>query len=191
MTNPDFGHQTSPAFRKADGPSVDSTVWSSLASNLRDTFFTKKQPPLELISQPIAVADPLAVKRSPTSSALSFLLHAAVFALIVWFVMNARQHVVAIPLVETVPLTVKLTDPITMPAPKTMGGGGGGGARQLVEASKGHLPPVVKTQIAPPALLKVDHPRLAAAPAVVLPQKIRIPTNSNMPNLGMTQSPQI
>ena len=163
---------------------------AGLFGNLRDAFFPEKLPPLELVSQPVAVADPMAVKRSPASSMLSFLLHAGVFALLVWFILQARNHIVAPQKVEVTPVVVPpYIPPVTVPAPQTVGGGGGGGFHQPVIAEKGHLPPVEKAPINPPEL-QVDHPKLAVAPKLVMPQQIKIPDN-NMPNLGMPQSTQV
>ena len=166
------------------------SLLQTLFGNLRDFFFPEKLPPLELVSQPIEVADPMAIKRSPASSMLSFLLHAGIFAALVWFVLQARNHIVVPQKVEVTPVVVPpYIPPVTVPAPQSMGGGGGGGFHQPIEANKGHLPPVAKTPINPPEL-QVDHPKLAVAPAVVMPQQIKIPDNS-MPNLGMTQSTQV
>lgn len=163
---------------------------TGLFGNLRDFFFPEKLPPLELVSAPIAVADPMAVKRSPASSMLSFLLHAGIFAALVWFVLQARNHIVTPQKVEVTPVVVPpYLPPVTAPAPQSMGGGGGGGFHQPIEADKGHLPPVEKAPINPPEL-QVDHPKLAVAPAVVMPQQIKLPDNS-MPNLGIPQSTQV
>ena len=163
---------------------------TTLFGNLRDFFFPEKLPPLELVSQPIAVADPMAIKRSPASSVLSFLLHAGIFALIVWFIIQARNHMVVPPKVEVTQVIVPpYIPPVTAPAPQSVAGGGGGGLHQPIPAKKGHLPAVAKTPINPPEL-KVDHPKLAVAPAIVMPQQIKIADN-NMPNLGMTQSTQV
>ena len=163
---------------------------TGLFVNLRDFFFPEKLPPLELVSAPIAVADPMAVKRSPASSMLSFLLHAGIFAALVWFVLQAHNHIVPPQKVEVTPVvTPPYLPPVTAPAPQSMGGGGGGGFHQPIEANKGHLPPVEKAPINPPEL-QVDHPKLAVAPAVVMPQQIKLPDNT-MPNLGMTQSTQV
>ena len=173
------------------GTLPEVSLWKGLCSNLRDAIFPEKLPPLELASQPIAVADPMAIKRSPASSAISFVMHGAILAFIVWFMLQAHRQIVVPKQIATTPVYVPpYIPPVTLPAPKPMGGGGGGGAHQLVEASKGHLPPVVKTQITPPQILQVDHPKLAAPPTVVMPQHIEIP-NNNMPNLGATQSSQI
>ncbi len=77
------------------------------------------------------------------------------------------------------------------PAKLTMGGGGGGGNHEIVEPSKGKLPKMAKTQITPPQILRIDHPKLAVEPTVVMPQQIRLPDDPNMPNLGIPQSPQV
>lgn len=172
-------------------PVPEESLWKGLWGNLRDALFTKKLPPLELTSQPIAVVDPLAVKRDPLSSAISFVLHAGILALVLWFMMQARQQIVAPQHVEVVtPVQFTPFIPITLPVPQPMGGGGGGGAHQLVQASKGHLPPIAKTQITPVEVLKIDHPRLAVAPTVAVPPQVKLPTNT-MPNLGDTSAPQI
>lgn len=172
-------------------PVPDESLWARLGSNLRDALFPRRLPPLQLTSQPIAVADPLAVRRDPLSSGISFVLHAAVLALILWFLMQARKQIVPVQHVEVVtPVEFKPFIPITVPVPQSMGGGGGGGARQLVPASQGHLPPVAKTQIAPVEVLKIDHPRLAVAPTVAMPPQVKLP-DSTMPNFGDTQAPRI
>ncbi len=191
LTNIDLTSRIQLSALNVSGAVPDEPLWTRLGSNLRDAIFAKKLPPLELTSQPVAVIDPLAVKRDPMSSAISFLLHAGIFALVLWFMLQAHKQFVAPQPVVVVPVYIKPYIPVTLPAPTTMGGGGGGGAHEVVEANKGHLPPVVKTQVAPPQLLKIDHPRLAATPAVVMPPQVKIPTNSSMPNLGTTLSPQI
>jgi TonB family protein len=168
----------------------EESIWSSLWSNLRDTLFPRKLPPLQLTALPIAVADPLAVRRGPASSMVAFLAHGVIVAACLWFAMEARSHVVVPVKATVVPLTIQPYIPVTAPAPKPMGGGGGGGAHQLVEASKGHLPPVEKVRITPPQILKIDNPKLAAPPSVDLPRQVHIPDN-NLPNMGSPQSPQI
>ena len=169
----------------------DEPLWRRLGSNLRDAFFARKLPPLELASRPIAVADPLAVRRDPVSSAISFLLHVGIFALIVWFGFQTHKQIVEPKhVVVAIPIYVKPYIPVVVPAP-TIGGGGGGGEHQVVAANKGHLPPIAKTQIVPVQMLTVDHPKLAAAPSVVMPQSVKIPMNRSLPNFGMTQSTQV
>lgn len=171
-------------------PVPNESILGSIFGNLRDTFFPKKQPPLVLTSQPVAVADPLAVKRGPASSVTAAILHAIIIAAIIWFTLLAHRHMVIQPQVRVTPLTIRPFIPMTQPTPKAMGGGGGGGAHHIVEPVKGHLPQVAKTPVVPPQVLLVDHPKLAVQPAIKMPQQIKIP-DSRMPNLGMPQSTQI
>jgi periplasmic protein TonB len=115
--------------------------------------------------------------------------HAAIFALIGLMVLSGRKplapgtrSVVRVDVTPFVPLTPKLD--------QAMGGGGGGGAQSPVEASKGHLPMMAKTQITPPQILEVDHPRLPVPASIVMPQQIKLP-DANMPNMGVPTSSQV
>ena len=168
----------------------EESLLASLRANLREAFFPEKRQPLHLTSRPVAVPDPLAVKRGPASSVLSFLLHAGLIALVVWFVLHAPATVVVPQQAKVTPITIPPYIPFTPPAPKAAGGGGGGGAHQVVEPSKGRLPQIEHRQIAPPQKLIIDHPKLAVQPSVVAPKQMNIPDNT-MPNLGMPQSPQV
>jgi TonB family protein len=132
----------------------------------------------------------MAVKRSPASSAVSFVTHAVIIGLILLFTLQQwRERAIQKKLAVT-PVDVS---PFIPPSPMkdTMGGGGGGGNHEIVEASKGKLPKMMKQPLAPPQILKIDHPKLAVEPAVMMPQQIKLPDNPNMPNIGVPQSPQI
>ncbi len=166
------------------------SIWTSLWGNLRAAFFPSKLPPLQLTSQPVAVADPLAVKRDPTSSAISFAMHGLIISLVIWLTLQARTHIVAPKNAIVTPVTIQPYIPVTVKAPKAMGGGGGGGAHEIVEASKGHLPPVMKLQTTAPQILKIDHPKLAAQPSIDMPQQITM-QDKNMPDIGAPQSQQV
>jgi len=172
------------------GTMPHESVFGSFASNLRDTFFPAKLPPLQLTSQPIAVIDPMAVRRDPKTQAISFLTHAAIIGMVLWAAAQAHSHIVAVKKEAITPITFRPFIPVTVPAPKPMGGGGGGGAHQFVEASKGHLPQIAKTQTLAPQLLIIDHPKLAVAPTIEMPQQLHIADNS-MPNMGVPQSAQV
>lgn len=165
-------------------------LFAGLISNLKDTFFPHKEPPLHLTSRPVAVADPLAVKRDPASSAVSFVLHATVISLILWLALMPHPHAVMPKQQVITPITFQPYIPPTVPKIKAMGGGGGGGAHQVVEPTKGHLPQFQKLQTTAPQIIRVAHPILAAAPSVQIPQQIKIPDN-NMPNVGSPNSPQV
>jgi periplasmic protein TonB len=167
----------------------DESLLSGLVGNLRDALFPVKQPPLHLTSRPVAVSDPMAMHRDPTSTTLAFILHVVVITAVLWFTLTARPHVVTEKAVVITPITFRPYIPPTVPSPKAMGGGGGGGLHQVVEPIKGHLPPVTKLQTAAPQLIKIDHPRLAQPEAIQM-QNIKLP-DSNMPNVGVPQSPQV
>jgi protein TonB len=169
---------------------VEEPIWKTLFAGVVDVLFPKKLPPLKLSSTPIAVRDPMAVKRSPASSAVSFVTHAVIIGLILLFTLQQwRERAIQKKLAVT-PVDVS---PFIPPSPMkdTMGGGGGGGNHEIVEASKGKLPKMMKQPLAPPQILKIDHPKLAVEPAVMMPQQIKLPDNPNMPNIGVPQSPQI
>ncbi len=169
----------------------DQSAVGAFFSNLRDAFFPRRLPPLELQSKPVAVIDPMEVRRDPRTSAISAIMHVAIVAVLVWFAMQARQHFVAPKKVAVVPIQFQPMIPVTVPAPKTMGGGGGGGARQIVPPQRAKLPPVAKTPMMPVETLKVDHPKLVAQPAIAMPKQVKLPMTNAMPALGMPTSPQV
>jgi TonB family protein len=126
--------------------------------------------------------------QSRWTSMLSLVAHALICALIALFVLeqwHTRQ--VQRKLMATVVETPFIP---AMNLKDTMGGGGGGGNHELLEASKGKLPKFAKDQMAPPQILKIDNPKLAVEPTVVMPQ-IKLPDNPSMPDLGIPQSSQV
>jgi periplasmic protein TonB len=169
---------------------AEQPVWKTLWANVQDALFPRKLPPLELTSTPIAVVDPMKVKRNPVSSSISFVAHAIIIGLIILFTIQRwRERAVAKKEVAT-DVDLKPYIPPTIKMNQSMGGGGGGGNHEIVEASKGKLPPQSKVQLAPPQILRIDHPKLAVEPTVVMPQQIKLP-DTNMPNIGIPQSPQV
>lgn len=144
----------------------------------------------QLMSQPIAIFNPLVFKRDPTSSVISFFMHVAIITFVLWFALQAHKQIVLPQRTAVAPVDIMPYIPMTVVAPKTMSGGGGGGARQVVEASKGHAQLVVKTQVAPPEILKIGHPKLTETPTEVMPQQVKLPDNK-MPTFGDTQSAQV
>jgi TonB family protein len=167
---------------------IEEPIWRTLWNGVQDVLFPKKLPPLELTSQPVAVVDRMAVKRDPKSSAVSFVVHVVVVALILLMVL-ADWKTRAVQKSEVTTVTVPYIPPARLTAP--MGGGGGGGTHSLVEASKGKLPKMVKNPITPPQILKMDHPILPVEAAVKMPQPLKLPDAANMPNIGVPNSPQV
>jgi len=166
----------------------EEPIWKTLSNSLQDLFFPKKLPPLELTSAPIAVPDRMAVKRNPASQAVSFAAHVLVIGLILllaladWHIRQVQQKVAVVNETPFIPAA---------PAKLTMGGGGGGGNHEIVEASKGRLPKIAKTQITPPQILRIDHPKLPVEPTIVMPQPLKLPDQASLPNFGIPQSPQV
>ena len=125
--------------------------------------------------------------QSRWTSMLSLGAHALICALIVLFALDQwhtrevqKKLIATVDVMPFIP-AANLKD--------TMGGGGGGGNHELLEASKGKLPKFAKQQIAPPQILRLDNPKLAVEPTVVMPQ-IKLP-DASMPDLGVPQSPQV
>jgi periplasmic protein TonB len=190
LTNPNLkGGGQQAAYSNGLLLEADASVWSSLFSNLGE-LFGRKQPPLVLTSKPIAVGDPLRVKRSPATSVVSFLTHSAVIGLILWATLLPHKPVVVAQKPTLTHLDITPYIPVTAPSPKVMGGGGGGGARDIVEPVKGHLPKIAKTQTVAPQILLVDKPKMAVEPTVVMPKEVKVADNT-LPNVGMPQSQQV
>ena len=174
-----------------EDPTKEEPVWKTLGASITDIFFPKKLPPLELTSKPVTVVDPMVVKRSPMSSALAVVAHVVVIGLILFFfwaqwrtrAIERKKNLADVDVKPFIPMTLKMN--------QSMGGGGGGGAHELVEASKGHLPKMAKTQIVPPQIIRNDTPKLAVDPTIVMPQQVKLPDAPNMPNVGVPQSPQV
>ena len=166
------------------GEIKEQGVLASLISSFRDVFFAPKLPPLVLESTPIAVPDRLAVKRSPTSTAIAVGLHVVVIALIVLFI--ATQVHVTTPVKTAV---VSLTDPPPPPpiVPQQVQIGGGGGQHDVAPVTKGRLPKMAQEQFVPPKAPPTIAPKLAMDPTVVVQKDLKMATN-DMPNLGMPNS---
>jgi protein TonB len=167
---------------------AEGSVWVSLVSNLRDVFRPQKLPPLVLTSTPIAVVDPMAVKRSPQSSAISTGIHALIILLMILLFLYSKSRpqvkqavVTPIMIAPYLPKTPQITAPAS--------GGGGGGAHEVVPPTKGKLPKFAEKQLIPPQILKVDHPKIPIEPTIVMP-KMKVP-DTNLPNLGIPQAAQV
>jgi protein TonB len=159
-------------------------VFSSLISSFRDVFLPSKLPPLVLESKPIAVPDRMATKRSPASTAVAVVAHAAIILLIVLLI--AKHVQVAAPTKQAVATVI--APPLTPPiAPKAQQIGGGGGQHDIAPVSQGRLPKFAQQQIVPPKAPPTVAPKLAIDPTVVVQKDLKMADN-NMPNLGMPNS---
>jgi TonB family protein len=164
------------------------STWPPMGAHTPAGYTSSKQAPMMPASRPIFTVDPLAVQRDRTSSAISFAVHVVAITLVLSLAIKARTSLTPQPTVVT-PVDFKLTDPVlTVPVAKVQGGGGGGGAHQVEMPSKGRVPKVVvKTPTLAPQIIRISQPKLSVEPAVA----IKMPENSALPNLGVSQSPQI
>lgn len=174
---------------QADAPNLgaeikEPSVFQSLIENIRDVFFAPKLPPLVLESKPIAVADPMAVKRDPTSTAIAAGIHIAIILLILFVLGRKVIEVVAPQKKDVTSLTVPPPPPVL---PKQDRIGGGGGQHDLGPVTQGHLPKLAQEQIVPPKAPPTETPKIAVEPTVVVQANLKMPTN-NMPDLGMPNS---
>lgn len=128
--------------------------------------------------------------QSRWTSLLSLGTHTLLCALILLFALNQWHQRMVQKKMQATAIDVTPFIPAA-PFKETMGGGGGGGNHEILEASKGHLPKMAKTQITPPQILRLDNPKLAVEPTIVMPQPIKLPDAPNMPNIGIPQSPQV
>ncbi len=164
---------------------AEQSVFKTLGDSIRDVFFPQKLPPLVLESAPVAVADPMAVKRDPTSTAIAIVLHVLAIALIFWFV--ARKVLVVTPPKEA--QTIVALDAPTPPSPpKTKIMGGGGGQKGPAPVSKGSPPKFAPVQIAPPKA-PVIQPKLAVEPTIDVDPKLKM--QNKMPDIGMANAPNV
>lgn len=165
-------------------PFYTEPIWVGIRDDFRDVFFPAKLPPLQLESHAVAVRDPMARDRDRKSSLISIGIHLAVFALIAALILWHPKKKVTVAQIAP-PQVFNITPFMPFaPSPATTGGGGGGGDRDVLQAAKGKLPKIDKTQFVPPdEIIRNPKPKLAVEPTVVMPQNIKLP-NSAMPNLG-------
>jgi|GEM_PF-267000 len=168
----------------------EKPIWTDLYENIRDVFFPKKLPPLELTSKPIAVVDPMATKANPWSVGSAAVINGGIVALLLFF--GARQVIQKIePKVDVTPVDIT---PFKLNAPKqaqTAGGGGGGGSHDIVDPIKGHLPKIEQNPQVPPMVAVVEKPKLAMDSAINVQKDIKLPDNPNLPNVGVTNSANV
>jgi TonB family protein len=146
------------------------------------------QAPKQSYSRPIFTFEPLAFKRDPASSAVSFVFHVIVVTLVLSLALKARTIVALQPVTNVTPVDFKLSiPPMTLPVAKLAGGGGGGGAHEIVEPIKGHEPTIAKIQFAPPQIARISQPKLAVEPTML----VKMPESNNLPNFGVAQSQQV
>jgi len=165
--------------------------FQSLIANFRDVFFPEKLPPLELQSKPIAVADPMAVKRDPVSTGVAVGFHALALLLILWISAKAIKTAIAPPkaAVKNITFEEPPPPPPLVHTPVTQKAGGGGGQHDIAPVPKGAPPKFAEQQILPPTAPPKIQPKLAVDPTVNVDPKLQM--KSNLPTIGMPNSPVV
>jgi TonB family protein len=133
--------------------------------------------------------DRATAQKDPAAKAVSAIIHVVAISALLWLGFKAKTAIVP-PATQPVSITLyaPLPPPKILPVAPKMGGGGGGGAHQIIEPTRGNPPKVVSTRtFIAPQILKVDKPKLAMEPTEI----VKMPENPNMPNLGLSTSPQI
>jgi protein TonB len=186
QTGNETGHELDAFLGKAF---EDKSVWAGLFDNVHELFFPTKLPPLELTSTPIPVADPLAVKRSPLSVAISAGINIGILALALFAFRHQIEKVIPLNLTN-IDANISAWKPLT---PKTgkMGGGGGGGAHDILAPNKGHLPKIDPKPLLQPTPVTVDKPKIPMESAIDVQKNIKLPDNPTLPLIGVSQSPNV
>jgi protein TonB len=158
-------------------PVESKPIWVDLYESIRDVFFPPKLPPLELTSKPIPVPDRMAVKRNPWAFGISASFNVAV-VLVLLFIMGKK-------ILETVNKPALTNTPVDISefkAPKSdISAGGGGGSPDKIEAIKGKIPPPMKAPVIAPVIQ-------APVPSLDLQNDVTIPTDTKLPNFGVSNS---
>ncbi len=189
LTPPEIDpRQEAPHLREGSSPHLgelkEENVFTSLWESLRDTFSPRKLPPLELESQPIAVADPMRFRRDPKSTAIAVALHVLVIGLIAWLL---AEHVKLAPKQQATVTPIDLPVPPPKAPPKKLSIGGGGGQRGPTPVTKGTPPKFAEHQIVPPKAPPLEQPRIAIEPTIEVQKDVKMA--SSIPQLGVANSP--
>jgi len=166
----------------------EKSVFAGLFDNVHDLFFPTKLPPLELTSTPIPVVDPMAVKRSPASIAISVFVNLGILALLLFAFRKEIPNAVKVVTLGNVDISA--WKPVT-PKSGKIGGGGGGGSHDVVPPVKGHLPKIEKNPMMQPQVPVIDKPKIPVESAINVQQNIKLPDNPTLPMIGVTNSPNV
>ncbi len=181
----DTGHELDAFLGKAF---EEKPIWIGLWESIHDVFFPPKLPPLDLTSQPIPVADPMAVKANPWAIGISSGINITIAAILLFFAGRAVVQKITQPTVIT---PIDISDYKAPKALQLAGGGGGGGNHSILQANKGKLPKIEKDPVVPPQPQTFDKPKIPEMAAIDVQKNIQLPDNPNMPIIGMHSSTNV
>ena len=175
---------------KGRGSSRLEVQWGAgfggFGDRIKELFFPKKLPPLQVTSKPIRVKDIWSKDENfGWTQVVSMGIHAAVITLlvvpIIWHLApptEAKNKNVDVTQIDLSPYITRL------PAgAQKAGGGGGSNDRSLTPATKGK-PKFTWTQFTPPqAKIQNLNPKLAMDPSLLGPPDLKL-NSPNLPNIG-------
>jgi protein TonB len=183
-----------PASRREPEPFLatieEQPIWSGLYESLRDCFFKRKLPPLELTSQPIPVPDRMASNTNPWAVGTATLVNGAILALML--LMGVRAVVFSDP-ASRPDSKFHIDDfPLFAPAKSAPSHGGqGGGTNDLIDPNKGRLPKLDLNAVEKVQVPMLDHPKLALENSIAVPPDIKLDENPTMPLIGVHSSANV
>src|SRR5438876_253088 len=113
-------------------PELEISLWQSLKSNIRATFFPEEQPPLRLTSRPVRVREIWGSygfqKRSAVGTIfIHSLFLGGIVALSLWPISKAQEQPVTHEVVTLTTPDISVYQPVLKPEELSGGGGGGNG----------------------------------------------------------------
>ena len=162
---------------------------ASLMESLHDLLRPPQMPPLQLSSAPIAMQDPMALKRDPRATALAVAINGLILVTIVWF---GTHQVGAVVLANPVKVVTLIDPPPLLPKapPEAVVMSGGGGHPTPRPVARGNPPkfeqkaPVLLTE--PPKI----QTRVPIQPTVDVQMDLKM-AKTEMPNIGMSDAPAV
>jgi periplasmic protein TonB len=166
----------------------EKPIWSGLYESFRDALFPPKLPPLELTSTPIPVIDRMAGKTNPWAVGTATVVNGGILAIVILLGLNVATHHLSDPARSN---PIDLSQWKLPVLAKANSGGGGGGSNDLIDPIVGRPPKIEVTPLAPPQVAIIDTPKLAVNSAIAAPPDVKLPDETNVPNLGVAKSPNV
>jgi len=165
---------------------AEESLWTGMATNIRDALFPHRLPPLELTSTPVYTPDRMAGRTNPWAIGTATLLNALFIALLL---LTGLHSTLNHPPLAPLGTEVRLKDftLFTPPSALAAHGGGGGGSNSPTGPSAGHLPQLTEIPLIPPQSPVLQNPTLAIDPAISVPPQVKLPDNS-LPVIGAQQT---
>jgi protein TonB len=164
-------------------------LWSGLVENVRERFFPRRLPPLDLTSTPIPVIDRMAANTNPWAVGTATLVNGGILAIVLMIGVRAVMPPSAKPGPQT---RFKLDDfPFVSSRADSAHGGDGGGDHDLIDANKGRLPKADLHPLAPVQVAVLDHPKLPIENSMAVPPDLKLPDNPSMEMIGVHESTNV